>query len=373
MANVLSIVTYKIFPAKLGGQKGIALFNENFAKQENLFCFTIKDNDPSFASYKVFNLLSNGPSRYFNIFYFWQIKKIIRENHITHILCEHPYYGWMALLLKYFCKLKLIIHSHNIEAGRFKTVGKWWWKILWQYERFVHQKADFTFCITQQDRNYFYQNYQIPYERSAVITYGIPWDKPPSDSEKNEARDFLIKKYSLSPETHLFLFNGTLDYVPNLGAVKNIVEKINPLFIQKNIRYKIIICGKGLPQEMDELKEYYDKNIIYAGFVDDISIYFKGADVFINPVNDGGGIKTKLVEALAYNLNAVSTFNGAIGVDQSICNGKLILSENNDWQGFSDKMETAIHINKSISSEFFQHFYWENIAAKAAEIIESLK
>jgi glycosyltransferase involved in cell wall biosynthesis len=123
---------------------------------------------------------------------------------------------------------------------------------------------------------------------------------------------------------------------------------------------------------MNELKNYLDKNIIYAGFVDDISVYFKGADVFINPVTDGGGIKTKLVEALGYNLNAVSTFNGAMGVDQTICNEKLFLTENNDWQEFADKMETAIDMDQSISSEFFQHFYWKNIAAKAAEVIGNL-
>ncbi|MGN6533298.1 MAG: glycosyltransferase family 4 protein, partial [Ginsengibacter sp.] len=169
MANVLSIVTYKIFPAKLGGQKGIALFNQYFSKQQNLFCFTIKDNDPSLAPYPVFNLLGNSPSRYINIFYFGLIKKIIRKNNISHIILEHPYYGWMAVLLKYFCKVKVIIHSHNIEAERFRTVGKWWWKILWHYEKWVHQKADFTFCITAQDRNYFYENYKIPYEKSAVI------------------------------------------------------------------------------------------------------------------------------------------------------------------------------------------------------------
>ena len=124
---------------------------------------------------------------------------------------------------------------------------------------------------------------------------------------------------------------------------------------------------------MNELKNYVDENIIYAGFVDDISVYFKGVDVFINPVNDGGGIKTKLVEALGYNLNAVSTFNGAIGVDEEICNGKLFLCENLDWQGFADKMQIATQTNKSISPLFFQHFYWENITAKAAEIIKSLK
>jgi glycosyltransferase involved in cell wall biosynthesis len=369
MANVLSIVTYKILPAKLGGQKGIALFNEYFSKQQNLFCFTIKDNNPALAPYPVFNLLSNKQSRYINIFYFGLLKKIIRENSISHIILEHPYYGWMAMLLKYFCKVKVIVHSHNIEAERFRTVGKWWWRILWYYEKWVHQQADFTFCITAQDREYFYENYKIPFEKSVVITYGISWNKIPTAEKKTNEKKFLLHKYSLAPETHLFLFNGTLHYGPNLDAVKNILEKINPLFIQKNISYKIIICGKGLPEEMNELKNYSDKNIIYAGFVDDISVYFKGADVFINPVNDGGGIKTKLVEALGYDLNCVSTFNGAIGVDENICNGKLFLCENSDWQAFADKMEIAMQTNEPISPLFFQHFFWENIAAKASNII----
>jgi len=373
MANVLSIVTYKILPPKLGGQKGIALFNEYFSKEANLFCFTIRDNDPSLAPYKVFNELANGTLRYINPFYFSTIKKIIKENNISHVIIEHPYYGWMALLLKKYCKVKVIVHSHNIESERFKTVGKWWWKILWYYEKWVHNKTDFTFCITEQDRNYFHDQYNISYEKSAVITYGISWNTIPSSMERTEAKNNLLKRYSLLGDTHLFLFNGTLNYQPNLVALKNILEKINPLFIKKEIRYKIIICGKGLPAEMNELKEFADKNIVYAGFVDDITEYFKGADVFINPVTDGGGIKTKLVEALGYNMNAVSTRNGAIGVEENICNGKLYLSENEDWQIFANNMENSLNNTFNISSVYFNHFYWANIAAKAAQIIRKLK
>jgi len=49
MANVLSIVSYKIFPAKFGGQKGIANFNEYFSKFQTLYCVTIKDNSATDA------------------------------------------------------------------------------------------------------------------------------------------------------------------------------------------------------------------------------------------------------------------------------------------------------------------------------------
>src|SRR6478609_3971424 len=101
MANVLSIVSYKIFPAKFGGQKGIASFNEYFSKYHDLYCVTVEDNTPEFASYKIINALSNRPARYINIFYFGLMKKIIRQNNISHVIIEHPYYGWMGLLLKH--------------------------------------------------------------------------------------------------------------------------------------------------------------------------------------------------------------------------------------------------------------------------------
>ncbi len=372
MANVLSFVSYKIFPAKFGGQKCIAHFNEYFSEYHSLYCITIEANKPSAASYEIFNKLSNSRFRYINIFYYSVIKKIIKENNITHLIIEHPYYGWLALLLKKFCKIKLIVHSHNIEAERFKTVGKWWWKILRYYEKYVHKKADFTFAITGEDQEYFISRYKISPEKISLVTYGIPWDTLPPIEDEADAKALLIKKYSLEKETTLFLFNGALDYKPNFEALENILEKINPLLFNSGLLYKIIICGKNLPGKMNALEDYADKNVIYAGFVDDISIYFKGADIFINPVTDGGGIKTKLVEALGYNLTAVSTKNGALGVDEKICNGKLLISENDDWPAFADKMIQAIDITQSISQEFFNHFYWDNIAKKAAVIVEEL-
>jgi polysaccharide biosynthesis protein PslH len=367
MANVLSLVSYKIFPAKLGGQKGIALFNRYFSKLHQLTCVTIKDNDPSYAEYKVLNILSNSKLRYINIFYFFTFKKIIKENAISHVIIEHPYYGWMGILLKWFCKVKLIVHSHNIEGLRFKSTGKWWWGILWHYERMVHRAAHHSFCITEEDRKYMIKCFKLKKEKTTVVTYGIEWDEPPAAVERLAAKKELCKKYEISEESSLYLFNGTLNYGPNLDAVKNIIDRINPCLLKQEVKYKIIICGKGLPEDMNELRDHKDKNIIYAGFVDDISVYFKGSDVFINPVVEGGGIKTKLVEALGYDLNTVSVANGAIGVPGNLCNGKLLIAENNDWERFAELMKDATTIKQTIPPDFFDYFYWQNIAKKAAD------
>ncbi len=74
MANVLSLVSYKIFPAKLGGQKGIALFNEYLSAFHQLICVTVIANDPAHASYQMLNILSDSRFRYINFFLFFYNK-----------------------------------------------------------------------------------------------------------------------------------------------------------------------------------------------------------------------------------------------------------------------------------------------------------
>lgn len=368
---ILSIVSYNIFPAKLGGQKGIAVFNEYLSKHCKLICVTVKSNLPSYAKgYHVINILSNSPLRYVNIFYCFTISRLIRQNKATHLLLEHPYYGWLAFFLKLFTGVKLVIHSHNIEATRWKTLGKWWWQLLALYENLTHKLADFNFFIHDDDKAYAIKHYHLDPRKCTTITYGIEWDRPPSAEERLRCRNILKQQYKLEGQ-QLFLFNGTLDYKPNFDALQIILETINPLLLRSDLSYKIIICGRGLPDELNELKAYKDKNIIYPGFVDDITIYFKGADVFMNPVVDGGGIKTKLVEALGYNTKAVSTCDGSIGVNPAEAGEQLIIVPDNKWDLFARQLIFAAKKPlQQVPEVFYKKFFWGNIASKAADFIK---
>jgi glycosyltransferase involved in cell wall biosynthesis len=368
---LVSIVPYKVFPAKLGGQKGIALFNEYLACEAELVCITVKSNLPGFAKgYRLLNILSDKAFRYINPLYFFVVRKKIREYGATHLILEHPYYGWLGILLKWFTGVKLVIHSHNIEATRWKSLGKWWWRILWWYERATHRSASCNFFIQDEDRSYAIRQFNLDARKCTTITYGIEWDGPPDHGEKKRCRELLVKENVLSGNETIFLFNGTLDYKPNLDAIRIILEQLNPILLKSGLLYKIIICGRGLPAFMEELKAYTNQNIIYSGFVDDITVYFKGADVFINPVIDGGGIKTKLVEALGYNTKSISTLNGSLGVSPEETGGQLVIVPNHDWEGFAREMiKSPDGQTKQTSEQFYQKFYWGNIAKKAAAFI----
>jgi len=371
MVTILSIVPYKIFPAKVGGQKGIALFNEYLAKETSLVCVSVKSNDPlQAAGYTLLNVLADSPSRYINPFYFFTIQKIIRRYKTTHLLLEHPYYGWLGILLKWFTGVKLIIHSHNIESLRWKTLGKWWWPVLWQYEKLTHRVADYNFFIQDDDRNLAIKDFKLDAGKCTTITYGIEWDIAPAKEERNRCKVIIQQQHHIDNRQTILLFNGTLDYPPNLNALKIIQEKINPLLLASGFAYKIIICGRGLPAVLNDLKEFADKNIIYAGFTDDITIYFKGADIFINPVVDGGGIKTKLVEAIGYGTAAISTKTGSTGITGADAGELLRITDDDDWEGFAAEITRKFQSPPSgVPGAFFKKFYWGNIAKKAAAFI----
>jgi hypothetical protein len=371
--KVLSLVPYPFLPPKMGGQKGIAFFNAFISRELNLVCVSVKNNDTGFAKgYPVKNILSNSKIRYINPFYFFLLKKIIRREKITHLVIEHPYYGWLGILLKWFCKIKLAVHSHNIEALRFKTINKWWWGILWNYEKMVHRHAHLSFFIHDDDRNFAIEKFKLDKARCLTVTYGFELTASPGESERAAARQSLVKQYNIPPGEKLLLFNGTLDYKPNTDALDIIINNINPLLMMtRDYFYKIIICGKNLPAHYDQLAAYRNKNIIYAGFVDDITLYFNACDVFINPVTDGGGIKTKLVEALGHNMNVVTTVSGSIGVPLSVTGNKMKVMADNNWESFVAEI-TSCDPDASIPPAFFDHFYWGNIAKKAATALINL-
>jgi hypothetical protein len=372
MANVLSLVSYNIFPAITGGQKNIALFNQNLSQHHKLTCVTVSSHSSPLADYDVLQILSPSAFRYANIFYFFTLRSIIKKRKITHVIIEHPYYGWLGILLQKICGVKLIVHSHNIEAIRFKELGKWWWPLLEIYEKFVHMIADHSFCITSEDRDYLVKHYDVKAYRTSIITYGIGLLKPPSITERAEAKNTLSTLYNISSGTTLFLFNGAYDYSPNVEALTIILTDINPQLEKIFSNYRVIICGKELPHYLNDLKSYADKNIMYLGFVPDISLLLKSCDVFINPIKNGGGIKTKLVEALGYGMTAVSTMKGATGISEAVCNGRLLVNKTNNWHDFAKLMINAVKIEVSIGDDYFEQFSWANIGAKAASVISAM-
>lgn len=369
MKKVLAIAPYPYLPFFSGGQKFIAKFFEHLAKQVDLTVISVAENNAALAKdYKIIPILKKSFSRYYDRSLTGKITSLIQQEKFDAVIWEHPYYAWLAKRVKKRTGIKTIIHTHNIEYQRFKSTDRWWWPILRRYERKCLQNADAVFFITSEDREFAIKEWRLDEKKCIDVPFGIDINEYPADREA--CRKEISKQYGIEPDEKIIVFNGLLSYKPNLDAVKHIVAFTNISLRAEGFRYKIIISGKGLPEQVKKFLEGPNgKNIIYTGFVDDIVPYFKAADIFLNPIKSGGGIKTKMVEAIAYGATVIATETGASGIAKEVCGKKLFVIPDDDWQSFAKAVMQHSGDNSKTPDEYYQYYTWEIIVKKIMTII----
>jgi polysaccharide biosynthesis protein PslH len=370
MKNILYITPYQFIPQNGGGK--VAMYNQinNLSKIANVTVVGVANNKPAPAlQCELIPFFTSSRFRYINPIYVFKLKKIIQTKNIDLVILEHPYMGWMLVLLQLFIKVKFVIRSQNVEYLRFKDLGKWWHPILKVYEKFIHNQANAVLCITEEDRAFFEQQKLT----TKLIDFPFGTDQNSNPTDRSICRKKILEAHQLPDSTFIILYNGSLSYLPNKIGLDIILEKINPILLQQLSDYKIIICGGGLAESYNGLKQYSEANIIYTGFVDDISVYFKGADVFINPVQGGGGIKTKLIDALAYGTTAISSANGANGVVLATVAQKLIITPDYDAQAMCTKiLEISQNRNQTMPTpaSFYNYYNWQKVVANMLQQIQ---
>ncbi|MBI2731566.1 MAG: glycosyltransferase family 4 protein, partial [Sphingobacteriales bacterium] len=269
MKKISAIVPYAYLPGQSGGQKSFAGFYEYLGKEAELYAFGPPENDVALATtYSLQPYLKSSQLRYADVSSFFRFRKFIKQNNIEYLIIEHPYMGWLGWMLKKACNVKLIVHTHNIEYQRFRSIGKWWWRILKLYEGWTLRQADYVFCITEEDRQGMIKHLQICSESSVNIPYGIKQESAPAD--KAITKESVCIEQKIDKDTIILFFNGLLSYYPNKEAVDLILNEINPLLLQSDLKYEILIAGKNLPEQYQQLKPWNDKHVRYLGFVDDI-------------------------------------------------------------------------------------------------------
>lgn len=194
------------------------------------------------TSFELRYLLARNPFSNIDIVGFYKIYCFLKRENIQTLIIEHPYIGWMGILLKWMLKIRLIIHTHNIEYLRFKTLHKWWWPLLKNYETWVLKKADHVFAISEEDKCWMLQKMNINNDKVSLLPYGVFDQNPPTD--KKHFKELICRKHSLDITKPLLLFNGALGYRPNEEAIEYIVSNILPKLNQKGFQFNLIIAGK---------------------------------------------------------------------------------------------------------------------------------
>lgn len=352
--KVLSIVWYNVLPAKYGGQHAIASFNQALGEEVELVCLFSSDNQPdSILSYKLLPLLQPGKRSLISLDTFAIIRKVILQEKPKTIIVEHPY---LAIVVQHLARLsdaRVIVRSHNLEYERFKTIGKWWWPLLYLFEKRAHQKADVSVFIAEQDMQKAIFTFRLDPEK---CLYFPPILEPIHLGNKQAAQNVIKAKHGI-PENHqLLLFAGTLDYLPNAEAVTFIYHHLAPLIASRHLPYHIIICGRNHYPNFQYLNNYHHPNVTNAGEQLSMDEYYAAADVFINPVQKGGGMQIKNLTALQHHLNIVVNEKVLDASVYDAARNKCFVVIDCNAEAFLIQIEQALKCEVPTPNSFFEGF-----------------
>ncbi len=351
---IMSLVWYKVLPAHFGGQKGIANFNEALGNHFPLYCVCSKNNEPGNQhSYQVFNWLPVSKSQIINPVVWYKIFRFAREKKVSHVILEHPYHAITGWLLQLFLSCFIITHSHNIEFARFKQLGKWYWRLVKVLEGFAYQLSEEILFKTKHDLEVAIKDFDLAKSKCFLMPYGTTKKDTHARMDKNLS---IRQKHGLADDAIILLFNGTLDYGPNAKAVNNIAVNLLPLLPPNHV---ILITGRSEEANLPETSSLINDRMILAGYVPEVSDYFLAADVYINPVAEGGGVQTKNIEALSYGLNIVCWQHMLNGLEIELTGSKVYLAKTNDWKDFLARILVATIVHAPTPDTFFEHYNFD--------------
>ncbi len=231
-----------------------------------------------------------------------KVDELIKKHQPDHIYCQlirtSEYvkkYSNIPKTLDYMDVFsKGIERRKSTDSFYMKPFLAFEYRRLLKYESYVFDFFNHKTIISEQDKNH------IPHANKNEITVvpnGVDFEyfKPIA----------LEKKFEL-------LFNGNMNYPPNVESVEFLVNKIMPLVWEKLPETKLLISGASPNKKVLALQS---SRVVVSGWVDDIRDNFAQSKILVAPMQISIGLQNKLLEAMAMQIPCVTSTlaNNAIG------------------------------------------------------------
>ncbi|MCB9235888.1 MAG: glycosyltransferase [Bacteroidia bacterium] len=233
---------------------------------------------------------------------------LLEKNPVDVIQLEGIYLALYLSTIRKFSKAPVILRSHNIEhqiwerlaKGEKNRLKRFYLKDLaGKIERFERENFaafDGIIAITQQDADWYQkQGYS---GKLQVIPAGVDtnvWF--PGD------RGFHARSVA---------FLGSLEWGPNVEGLKWFLDQVWAPVAEKFPQARFFAAGKNPPESLSRLKA---PGFVFEGMVDDAPQFVRTHGIFVVPLLSGGGMRLKIVEAMAAGRCVISTRVGAEGIE----------------------------------------------------------
>jgi glycosyltransferase involved in cell wall biosynthesis len=206
----------------------------------------------------------------------------------------------------------VVLRTQNVEsalcarqAELARGLRRWHYRLQWPklvaYEGARCAEADLCIALTAADAGRL-SALTSPPARIAIVPAGVDLDTfTPAAAARRTVR---------SPSV---LLTGTMNYPPNADAALWFLDTIWPSVLRAVPDATFTIVGKHPSRELRRRAD--GERVIVTGLVDDVRPWIERAAVCVAPLRVGGGMRIKILQAMAMGKAIVSTSLGAEGID----------------------------------------------------------
>jgi hypothetical protein len=230
-------------------------------------------------------------------------KKQIQHNKPNLVWFDYTYL-WPLYKIAKKAHIKIVTRSINFEARHFLeedgynllNLIKFIPKLINEY--ITIKKTNIMFSITPKEM-LMYRKMQPSIEISNLPLRSLP-------GLLVNDRGIIDKKV-----VDVFFMGASYNVVHNRAALELVIKDIAPQ-LNKEMPgiFKIHILGSKLP---NEYTQYFNENVIYDGYVDNLSNFLDNMDIALIPSLYGAGMQQKIFEPLVRGIPTISSTRGLAG------------------------------------------------------------
>lgn len=247
--------------------------------------------------------------KFYNTEYKVKVKKYLSQNSFDNLMIEYITLDYLINDIQ--DKYTTVVDTHDLMSSRtasYKEFDEAPSIYLDSLDEEVKILDNYDYILSIQQNEYDLLNTKVDNQKNILVPHAVD-----------------IQQQFTNPDkiVNIIFVSGPANFSHIVWFIENVWR-----YFDEDLDIRLNIYGNVCKK----LQQYKDrKNINLKGFIQSLDSLYTDADIVINPVIYGSGLKIKNVEAISNGIPLITTHEGANGIENGIGSVFLLANSIDEW------------------------------------------